>query len=428
MSKILISPLGTGTYSNKTPDRNYRVAKYCFEEKGTIYETPFMSAAISEYLDIDRVFLVGTQKSMWETVYEYYSKKTNSQFDEEYWYKLAGSIEEFNNNNNNTSIDKLELNRIERVIDQFINNISDRSSKCFIIDYGMNEEELWRNFDIFMKIFDCLEDGDEIYLDITHSFRSIPLFMYLMMNFATTLHKKNIELVSVYYGMFEVKNDLGHVPVVDLSPLFKISEWIRGVYDFLNYGNGYIISNLIEDNKISKNLENISDLLNINYLNGLKQQIKALDKNMKNIDKLNSPVFKYLFNDIIQFVNRFKNIKSDALFQLEISSWYFENRRYSNGYICLVESIITFMCEINNFEINKFNKNRAKEMLFDKANDSEDIEELKYIFNAINKIRIDIAHATGPGDRSASNIKYAKEKYYYDKVKKIFKSKKYHLE
>lgn len=424
MSKILVSPLGTGTYSNKTPNRNYQMVEYSFGDSGSVYKTPFMSAAISQHLNIDRVFLIGTRKSMWETVYEYYSKNTNANFDEDYWYELAESIEEFSLKN---PTDNLVLDKVEEVIDLFIENTSNISSKCYLIDYGINENELWGNFDTFMNIFEDIEEGDELYLDITHSFRSIPLFMYLMMNFATTLNKKNIKLSSIFYGMFEVRNEYGYVPVVDLSSLFKISEWIRGVYDFVNYGNGYIISGLIDDTNISRNMENISDLININYLEGLKRQIESLAKNMENIDKLKNPVFKYLFDDIIEFVNRFKNIKSHALFQLEISSWYFENRRYSNGYICLLESIITFMCEINGLEINKEGKKKAKDYLFDRSNDSKDIKNLMYIFNAVNEIRIDIAHATGTGDKSANNIKFAKEKYYYKKVEKIFKSKEYNI-
>jgi len=45
-------------------------------------------------------------------------------------------------------------------------------TKGVFIPSGKNEEEIWQ---IFQIIYDCLEKSDELYVDITHSFRSIPL-------------------------------------------------------------------------------------------------------------------------------------------------------------------------------------------------------------------------------------------------------------
>ena len=61
----------------------------------------------------------------------------------------------------------------------------------------------------------------------------------------------------------------------------------------------------------------------------------------------------YLFQQIWRwnpylkdFTNRFKGINTNSRFQFELARWYFENKRYANGYICLAESIITRILEI----------------------------------------------------------------------------------
>src|SRR5690606_7835290 len=67
------------------------------------------------------------------------------------------------------------------------------------IPEGHNEEELW---EIFKTILDQLEEGDEIILDITHSFRYLPMLTFIIINYARIV--KKCSLKAVYYGAFEV--------------------------------------------------------------------------------------------------------------------------------------------------------------------------------------------------------------------------------
>ena len=256
MAKILISPIGTGQIIT---DREYRTAKYKFEDSSKIYETPFVSAALAEYLKVDRIIFIGTAKSMWEEIYRYFTEGIGQNIDDEYWIK----INELSNNSryDKKLIDEKDLDLAMSSVDSYLKTINANAiggTLSLIIDYGLNEEELWQNFSTFMKLMDILDDGDEIYLDITHSFRSIPLFMYLIMEFMQTLGHKKISLNGLYYGMLEARWEIGYAPVVDLKPVFEISQWIRGTHDFINYGNGYAIGELLEkDMSITEIIENI---------------------------------------------------------------------------------------------------------------------------------------------------------------------------
>lgn len=76
-----------------------------------------------------------------------------------------------------------------------------------------------------MKLSEILEDGDEIYIDITHSFRSLSLYMFVVLNYIQNVIDKKIEIKAVLYGMLESKDETK--PVVNLEIIYKMIEWIK---------------------------------------------------------------------------------------------------------------------------------------------------------------------------------------------------------
>ncbi|ACV24782.1 TIGR02221 family CRISPR-associated protein [Methanocaldococcus fervens] len=242
MAKILIFPLGVGDTNENIYKRTYIPIKYRIGNKEI--EDRFIISVLIDYLKVDKVIIVGTSRSMWENLYKHYAELVN-EFDEEYWRNIGEKVGK--SENESCYISEDDLKKIEEVIDKYLKKINPNAtggSKCKIIKYGSNENEILENFDIFMGMIEEINEGDEIYLDITHSFRSIPLFMYLMLEFVQYL-KKDVRLKGLYYGMLDAYKR-NYATIVDLSPLFEISYWIKGMYDFTNYGNNYLISKLLE--------------------------------------------------------------------------------------------------------------------------------------------------------------------------------------
>lgn len=435
MAKVLISPIGAARREDN-PNREYKRTKYKFDGDDRVFETPFVSAALANYLKVDKIIFIGTAKSMWEEVYKYFTESANCEFDYDYWVEI-GDLSE-NSTFDNSIINEAILQKTMDSVDKYLKTINPSASGGslpLIIKYGLNERELWENFNLFMKLADILNDGDKLYLDITHSFRSIPLFMYLMMEFIQMLNHKEITLKGLYYGMFEAIAELGYTPVVDLKPLFDISQWIRGVYDFINYGNGYLISELIckqnvDDknriNDISKKIKNISELININYLTDLQNQIKSLNKLSDGKHSRTGPI-AYIFPLIEDFISKFSKIEKASEFQLELSKWYFENKRYGHGYICLVESILTKLCEIYGLDLNNIDSRQVMKKLVIKGPSWYKVEYLDRLskkYKSINQIRNRIAHAAFYRDDNYSfitDIEQATKNY--EDVKKLLESK-----
>ncbi|BEO98066.1 hypothetical protein FNCP11_03820 [Fusobacterium nucleatum] len=69
--KVLIAGIGGG--KNKETG-TYRVANYKIENK--VYEQrSFITSALEEHYGIDKIIFIGTTGSMWDNLYEFYSKK-----------------------------------------------------------------------------------------------------------------------------------------------------------------------------------------------------------------------------------------------------------------------------------------------------------------------------------------------------------------
>ena len=90
------------------------------------------------------------------------------------------------------------------------------------IEEGLNSEDQWKNFN---TMFEQIEQGEQVTVDITHGFRTIPMQMFAILNYAKTL--KNITVNGIYYGVFEqpfgIKEDK-YISYTELEENYVISE------------------------------------------------------------------------------------------------------------------------------------------------------------------------------------------------------------
>jgi len=405
MAKILISPLGSGS-----KNREYRPAQYKIGEFPP-YERKFIASALYDHLELDGIIFIGTVRSMWEEVYKFFCEKNKHPFDEDYWIELTEKIDSMHHQTNPQDLD---LSPIKDVLGE--------RSDCILIKYGLNNEELWENLDLIFQVVKLLKSGDEVYIDITHSFRSLSLFLFLVLTFIKDLpENENIKIAGVYYGMLDVSGEMGYTPVIDLKSLFDMTDWIKGSYILNHYGDGSLIAKLLEDQGepiVSDQIRQLSSAININYLPAIRQRAKPLNSSLNNI-AISGP-FNYIKKTLTQFVKRFSSPSDkESDFQLKLAEWYFDNDRYAAGYIVLTEAIITYLCEINGNTIeNEMERNAMKDSLFHLYKNSE----LATTYKKVNAIRKQIAHASLEENRESYSNAIDQAKNYHNKISEIFRS------
>lgn len=328
--------------------------------------------------------------------------------------------------------------------------LDDNNIKHKEIDFldGKNKDELYENFD---KIYENIENGDEIYVDITHSFRSIPLIFMSVLNYAVVT--KNVKLRKIYYGAYESRSKMDidgdeflAAPIFDLTLFNNIQDWTRASEKFLTTGDSKLLALEIEKistiiaqdikddkcreardiNRVSSALRKYShDILNCrgreldktpNYLRekikGLKNiSIKELKPFVKIIDQIYDNI-KYYSGDIVR----------DSLFVVEQCINF---GLIPQGFTILRENIITFVARNLDLDYEKYeDRNNVEGFLFNckpkikiEARDlemytkfmnniklqKEELEEISLLFDEIRQYRNSINHNGFSRDNPSSN-------------------------
>lgn len=423
MAKILISALGAGK-----SNRQYPTTKYKIED--SIYEESFIGNALTKHFKIDKNIVIGTKKSLWEELYIVASKRLNIQENEEFYLELSDNIEK--GKVNTSHIEKLE-------------NFLEKKYKGIIIEYGLNNIELMTNFELLMQITEILESGDELYIDITNSFRSLSLYMFIVINYLKGVANKNIKIAYISYGMFEAKDENdGITPVVNLNLLYEAIEWIKAASDFKKFANSFELTQLLpeEHKKSGEKLNDFTYAFNLSYVNGLKKKIDILyeaNNEFEKIQGFGKFIIPPVVNDIVNRFKKYKDTKKEFIFLLTASKLFYDKNLYSGAYIFLQEAIVVYFLEFYDIKEKKISVNEAKyyrgeikQALSNRNfNSDPDFIKLSNLFTSLTEIRNALAHAIDIYQSpSMGKINYAKdfEKKYFIPLKELLnKNKNYEI-
>lgn len=396
MAKVLLSFLGTGPLKkkeekikdDKTPEdigkamRAYRKAKYSLE--GKIYENrTFVASAIADHHNVDKIFMIGTPKSMWEEVYNTYYNKSRPADEalgfsvdknvEEIWFDIQEHSEIADHNS------PLEIPHKEEIEKEMGNG-----SKVVLIKYGITEDEIRENITRILQLEQYLNPGDELIVDITHAFRSLPLLIMNLLVYLKNVSSKNIKISHIYYGMNEVSGEMGDVsPIVDLNTLLELQDWIIGAFNLKTYGNAYKIVELLnssnyghtEDRDVARRLQDFSDYISINYMDAMKKVPDSL-RSIKG--KCRNDIGKLIVNPVINdFLKELGNNEfAGYAFLYKLSKWLFEHKNYVQSYLMASEAILSYVCEKSGFSLKNNNDGTFSYIKGDKEWSTYDVREM----------------------------------------------------
>ncbi|ACX73077.1 CRISPR-associated protein, TM1812 family [Methanocaldococcus vulcanius M7] len=229
---------------------------------------------------------------------------------------------------------------------------------------GNTEEEIWKLFKI---VYDTLEEGDEVYFDITHSFRYLPMLTTILLSYAKVL--KNIRVKRILYG-----NIYGETPkIMDITAFDTLMSWTNAIDKFLSGGYAEDIVKLAEreyyprlkeskgKDEFARNLRFVSNQLNtfMEYLAtvrgpmideyGYNKLRNAIDAVLKSINEGSS------IEPMIPLLERVKEKLSDfedndIYNGLKAVKWCIDHNLIQQGYTLLQESIVTIICKKFEFD------------------------------------------------------------------------------
>jgi len=354
---------------------NYQSSKYYIEGKDPI-ETRFVQIAsyqfhCSDFSENDNIYIFTTPTAK------------NRNWDDDYEFKVPYK-EEF-----------IKHKGLKSCFEQINVNISDENT--VEIPEENSEEKIWETFDI---IFKKLETEDEIVFDITHGFRSSPMLLMVLINYAKFL--KNIKVRKILYGAFEA-GDKTSTKIWDLTNFAILQDWTNGANEFLNFGRTdklksitateiKIIIKDTEDIKIYEDFLNDIEVISKSLLTNRKQIIidAIIFKNLKKRLKLLKRNLIKPFEPIIQEIeNRTKDFdeNENIINGFVAVKWCIDNHLIQQGITLLQENIISFL--LNYLKIDWKNKENRRIMSSCLSINNKEKYETKtpiYDFNLVNEI------------------------------------------
>ncbi len=336
--KVFISFLGTNNYVEtiyEFPDKSHSQPVRFIQEALILKHCPKWTLE-------DKVYIFctdGSQKANWE------------------------------DNGQKTDLDIEKIGLKHRLQDNFqLNSIVE----MIPIEEGFSEEEVWRIFDV---VYNKLDKYDEIFFDVTHAFRSIPLFSSVLFDYSRFM--KLTKVVSIQYGAFEKLGPAFEVrkmpwenrvaPIIDLTNIIKLQQFTDMANAMLMYGRVNELSDLFKAEKhqalqkIGVSLANFDEFLKTNRLNDLKSGKWLADfyNNIKSLRKSNIPtpiknIMSRLEEEFSSFVPQSdtKNIESAV-------AWTAKYDMILQSYTLGQEYMISLLSE-KLFEYNFYQEDRER--------------------------------------------------------------------
>jgi len=109
------------------------------------------------------------------------------------------------------------------------------------IPVAETSEELWQLFDALTSQVGV---GDRVIFDITHGLRSIPFLVFLTAAYLRSVKEVTIE--KVLYGALELGKGHPAAPVIELTELVTLLDWLTATNQFIYTGDARYLAHLLE--------------------------------------------------------------------------------------------------------------------------------------------------------------------------------------
>lgn len=209
-TSTLISFLGKGRADAKT---GYRTATYRFDE-GFARTVPFFGLALTEFIQPARLVLVGTASSMWDVFFD----REGAQADA---LELMDAVE-------NDRVDEALLARHSRQLEQQLG----LPVHCVLIPFARDTPEQIR---VLTQLARQVTAGENLCLDLTHGFRHLPMLALVGARYLA--HVAKVTVSELYYGALEMTPDGGETPVLRLSGLLRMLDWVEALATYEKDGD-----------------------------------------------------------------------------------------------------------------------------------------------------------------------------------------------
>ncbi|SUO97047.1 TIGR02221 family CRISPR-associated protein [Suttonella ornithocola] len=368
----LLSFLGKSRADSK---HGYRTANYNFN--GTLKETAYFGLALTETIRPDKLILIGTSGSMWDVFFQDIQ-------NEEHVLVLMEAVE-----NNATTAELLSP-----CIPQLSKHLG-CDVECLIIDYATSEAE---QINLLLKIAAKLEHGQHISMDVTHSFRHLPMLALVASRYLHTT--KDILTDNIYYGALDMTDqNKKTTPVIELKGMLKMLEWTDALAAYDKDGDYFPFAELYRaegQKNAADALEKAAFFEKTNQIGKARTPLKIF----RDIDEI-TPINSLFIDELNQRTN-WVDGENFAHRQISMAQNHLNKNNYLRSAVLAQEAFISHLVHISPRSYNdsqNYNHREDARKTFDeqrKKTPKAKRSELQNTYKILTNLRNSLAHGTPP--------------------------------
>lgn len=365
--KVLVSTLGKSRLDLQT---GYKKARYRFDG-GFVCEVPFFGLALREFSQPDRMVVLGTTGSMWDVFIEHHVENDSL---EEARIKLMEAVQ-------GESVSRVLLDALTPLVEQRLGI----PTKLVLIPYAKTLEE---QVEILRILAAEISVGERVILDVTHGFRHLPMLSLVAAHYLERVKGNAIE--DIYYGALEMTPPTGETPVLKLTGLLRLMDWIQALAAYDKDGDYGVFEDLLRQEGFpGKQAEQLGKAAFFERTTNPVRARPVLSGVFAGIENLNTAIGGLFRPELSERIRWFRPPNRDA-WESELADAYLERGDYLRTAIYLQEAFISQKVLEQKGDTNDFD---TRESARHHARDNNES------FRQLTRLRNAMAHGVKSGDK-----------------------------
>ena len=205
-------------------ETGYEKTVYRMPDGQMTKETAFFGLALSGWLDVDAIVILGTSGSQWGVLVENLAAEGD---EEEFRVNLMEAEDK-------ATVDQTVLDELAPLMGRSVG----RTVIPRIIPFGQEADE---QYDILATIADAVPEG-AVSIDLTHGFRHLGMIGFLC---AFMLERvRNLIVLDLWYGALDMRQE-NVTPVLKLDGLVRVRRWVDALDRFDATGDYGVFAQLL---------------------------------------------------------------------------------------------------------------------------------------------------------------------------------------
>ncbi|HOX50216.1 MAG TPA: TIGR02221 family CRISPR-associated protein [Fibrobacteria bacterium] len=223
-SRVLLTFLGGCRLLDPTTGKpkQYHRCHYRFEDGWEAKDTEFFGLEVVRWMaqtgtPLDQVILAGTSTSMWDL---FAQKASDEHFDlDDLALKLIERCEPPHDGSLSPGAEGGHLEALGQSLSR--NRWRGVGSwRCMDLPLGTDQKQ---HMELLSLLAAQVPPDSELWIDITHGFRIFPMFALALGQILSVV--KNVRVGGILYGAYDMRDDSGIAPVIDLQGLLQLQKW-----------------------------------------------------------------------------------------------------------------------------------------------------------------------------------------------------------